>query len=61
VIVFVAIGRAARHAQHSEPAGAEESRDQDGGEDQDILLSKVFSRRARVIDTAELRTLLHGS
>jgi len=42
VIVFVAIGRAARHAQHSEPAGAEESRDQDGGEDQDILLSKVF-------------------
>ncbi len=38
----------------------------DGTEDpdaetRDILLGKVFPRRARVIDTAELRTLLQGS
>ncbi len=30
-------------------------------ETRDILLGKVFPRRARVIDTAELRTLLQGS
>jgi len=34
VVVFVAIGRAAHHPQHSDPAGADESRDQGGGEDQ---------------------------
>jgi hypothetical protein len=31
----VTVGRAAHHAQHSEPVGADESNDQGGGEDQE--------------------------
>jgi hypothetical protein len=46
VIVFVAVGRTAHHAQHSDPAGAGEPGDQGGGE---------------VIDTATFRTLLQGT
>src|SRR5271166_631436 len=40
VIVFVAVGRAAHHPQHSEPAGAEESDDQRGGEEQKTMFSQ---------------------
>src|SRR5207247_4277170 len=76
VVVFVAVGRAAHHAQHSEAAGTTlvEATDRDyrlyvlsdGTEDpdeqaRDVLLGRIFPRRAQVIDTAALRTLLQGT
>ena len=63
--MVVASGRAAHHAQHSEPGHAVVKHKvlSDGTEDpdeqvRDVLLGRIFPRRAQVIDTATLRGLL---
>src|SRR5208283_5710843 len=55
VIVSVTVGRAAHHAQHSEPAGADESDDQGGGEDRrDNQVGEDEGHHAAEADAARL-------
>jgi len=53
--MFAAAGRAGLHGQHSE---ASQHADTANEQARDVLLGRIFPRRAQVIDTATLRGLL---